>query len=200
MGTSFVSGAAPISRRLISIVSRKACQLIVVFRDKVTREQLPPCYGQGGLLRGPKIKGSPGVGPPGVKKVKFERYSSYEVTPVTAKHNLEVEEGEEYVRRASIQFSETGAMEITMPDGGCVMTKYIEVRPATEDIAAIVTQDEDISFGVKEKTPEQTVTKMPFLFVQAPAPLSSSKKGIGSELPFIAYTTSTMTTLKLRHR
>lgn len=167
VGTSFVSGAAPISRQLVSIVSRKACQLTVVFRDNVTREQLPACFGQGGLLRGPKIRGSPEGETPGVKKVKFEEYSSYEVTPMTAKHNLEADDGEEYVR-ASIQFPETGAMDVTMPDGGCNLTDYIEVRPATEDVAAIHTQDDDISFGANERTAAHTVTKMPFLFVQAP--------------------------------
>ena len=55
---------------------------------------------------------------------------------MTAKHNLEADDGEEYMR-VCIQFVETGAIGSTMSNGGCNLTDCIEVRPATEDVAAI---------------------------------------------------------------
>jgi hypothetical protein len=177
VGTSFVSDTSAISRQLVDIISPKACQLCVVFRDRITGEELPPAYGNGGLLRGPKIVGAPEArqaqaphqqGPSPVrKKTKFEEFSSYEGTPVTAKHNLIAGDGEEYVR-SIIRFPETGPIETVMPDGGCVMEEYIIVRPETDDVLAFATQDNDFSFGSKETTPEKTVTKMPFLYQQVP--------------------------------
>jgi len=175
VGTSFVSDPSAISRQLVDIISPKACQLCVIFRDNITGEELPPAYGSGGLLRGPKIAGTPesrqAQAPqresPARKKAKFEEFASYEVTPATAKHNLKAEDGEEYVR-SIIQFPGTGPIEIVMPDGGCVMEEYIIVRPATDDVSAFATEDNDISFGSKETTPEKTVTKMPFLYQQVP--------------------------------
>lgn len=172
VGTSFVSDPSAISRQLVDIISPKACQLCVMFRDKVTGEELSPVYGSGGLLRGPKIVGPPGYWqahrqPPARKKAKFEEFASYEVTPATAKHNLKAEDGEEYVR-SIIQFPGTSPIEIVMPDGGCVMEECIIVRPATDDVSAFATEDNDISFGSKETTPEKTVTKMPFLYQQVP--------------------------------
>jgi hypothetical protein len=177
VGMSFVSDTSAISRQLVDITSPKACQLCVVFRDSFTGEELPPAYGSGGLLRGPKIVGAPETRQaqaphqqgqsPVRKKTKFEEFSSYEGTPVTAKHNLIAEDGEEYVR-SIIQFPETGPIETVMPDGGCVMEDYIIVRPETDDVLAFATQDNDFSFGSKETTPEKTVTKMPFLYQQVP--------------------------------
>ena len=174
VGQAFVSNPAAISRQLVAIVARKACQVTVTFRDKSTGEE-GPAWGSGGLLRGQKVAATPETVPvvptrmvsPPRKKVKFEEFSSYEVTPVTAKHNLEATDEEDYVR-TTVQFPETSPMETIMPDGGCELTDYIEVRPAAEGVHALHTEDDDYSFGEKISTPNKTVTKTPFLFQQAP--------------------------------
>lgn len=130
-------------------------------------------WGSGGLLRGREnvdtLDSTEAVAAPvGRGRVRFGEFSSYEVTPVTAKHNLVPDDDEEYVR-STIQFPETSPMETTMPDGGCEITDYIEVRPATEGVKAIHRETDDYSFGQKVSTPSRTVTKMPFLFDQVPS-------------------------------
>ena len=175
MGKAFVSDSAAISPELVSVVSRKACQVTTYFVDATGEEDHG--FGSGGLLRGPKIANTPETATIHAvaalqsrpkKKVKFEIYSSYEVTPVTAKHNLVPEDVDERYARTRIQFPETLPMEITMPDGGCKITEYIEVRPATEETKALHTEDNDYSFGEKVSTSEKTITKMPFLFQCVP--------------------------------
>lgn len=170
VGQAFVSDPDGISPELVSIVRRKACEVTIYYKDDTGEEDR--AFGSGGLLRGPKIANSPEEpATPATshprKKVKFERYSSYEVTPVTAKHNLVPEDGEEYVR-TMIQFPETLPMEITMPDGGCEITDFIMVRPGTDETQALHTEDDDFSFGEKVAARERTITKMPFLFQCAP--------------------------------
>jgi len=73
---------------------------------------------------------------------EFELCSSYEVPPVTAKHNVVPEDGDEYVR-TTIQFPETRPFEITMPDGGFEITDAIMVRSATDEMHALHTEDEN---------------------------------------------------------
>jgi hypothetical protein len=172
VGQAFVSDPAAISPQLVSVVRRKACQVTTYFVDAAGEEDHG--YGSGGLLRGPKIANTPetatvhAVASRPKKKVKFEIYSSYEVTPVTAKHNLVPEDEDEEYARTMIQFPETSPMEITMPDGGCKITEYIEVRPATDEAKALHTEDDDYSFGEKVSASEKTITKMPFLFHYVP--------------------------------
>ena len=175
MGQAFVSDPNAISTQLVTVVARKACQIKTTFVDAEGFDG--DSYGSGGLLRGKEIVGTPepenppakATTPPRPKKkVKLENYSSYEVTPVTAKHNLALEEeGDEY-DGTRIEFPGFPPMKIHMPDGGCMMTEHILVRPATEGIRAIHTEDNDYSFGETVATPERALTKMPFLFQLAP--------------------------------
>ena len=174
VATAFVSRPSAISRRLVESVTPKACQVTVVLSDRITGEE-GPAWGSGGLLRGSKIMGTPQqeTTPDGSaeahprKRVKFENFASYEVTPVTAKHNVASTDDEEYVR-ATFQFTNTDPIGVSMPDGGCTITNYIEARPATQGSRAIMIEDDDYSFGEKVSTPERTITKMPFLFSQVP--------------------------------
>jgi hypothetical protein len=179
VGLAFVDVPAAISRSLVSEVTPKAAQLKVVFKDTTGQEGY--AYGSGGLLRGQKIQHSPqrDEASPTRKrrKVKFNEYSSYEVIPVTAKHNVGIEndddgegdddESDEYVR-TTIQFTSTLPMEIAMPDGGCSLTDKIVVRSRTADVEELLGDDDDFTFGRKESTIEKTLTKMPFLFGQVP--------------------------------
>ena len=170
VGRAFVSDPDAISAQLVSVIRRKACQVTVYYTDATG--EVDWGYGSGGLLRGSKIANSPeepatpATSRP-TKKVKFEIFSSYEVTPVTAKHNLVVEDDENYLR-TEMQFPETRPMIIDMPDGGCKMTDLLVVRPATDETHALHTEDDDFSFGKKVTTSEKTITKMPFLFQCAP--------------------------------
>lgn len=167
MGQAFVSDPAAISRKLVSVIREKACLVTVFFKDKTGQEW--PAYGSGGLLCGRKIADAPETsGAPSKKRVNFAEYSSYEATPVTARHNLVPEDEEEEYVRTSIQFPETNPIVIAMPDGGCEITKYVGVRPKKENVAAFHTEDDDYSFGETISAPEKTVTKMPFLFQQVP--------------------------------
>ena len=175
VGQAFVSDPNAISPELVSVVRRKACQVTTYFVD--TSGEEGACFGSGGLLRGLKIANSPEtatwstgnvVASRPKKKVKFEIYSSYEVTPVTAKHNLVPEDEHERYVRTMIQFPETLPMEITMPDGGCKIAEYVEVRPATEETKALHTEDNDYSFGEMVSASEKTITKMPFIFQYVP--------------------------------
>ena len=170
MGQAFVSDPNAISPELVSVIRRKACQVTTYFVDVSGEEGAG--FGSGGLLRGLKIANTPETAATVVnavasrpkKKVKLEIYSSYEVTPVTAKHNLGPEDERERYVRTMIQFPETLPMEITMPDGGCKIAEYIEVRPATEETKALHTYRRQRLFvrrkgvGIRENNNEDALS------------------------------------------
>jgi hypothetical protein len=135
MGRAFVSDPAAISSDLVSVVSRRASQVTTILRECAAGEQchwsvdprLPihrkprPIYAVAALQSRPR------------KKVKLNSTRPTKVSPVTAKHNLVPEDEDDRYARTMIQFPETSPKEITMPDGGCKITEYIEVRSATEE-------------------------------------------------------------------
>mmetsp|Transcript_22337 Transcript_22337/g.62049 ORF Transcript_22337/g.62049 Transcript_22337/m.62049 type:complete len:98 (-) Transcript_22337:769-1062(-) len=63
-----------------------------------------------------------------------------------------------------IQLPETLPMEIAMPDGGCKIAEYIEVRKKPKPCI----EENDYSFDEKVSASEETITKMPFLFQYVP--------------------------------
>jgi hypothetical protein len=89
---------------------------------------------------------------------------------VTAKHNLEICNDEEYLR-TTVKFSDGHETDITMPDGGCVFEdeEEIQVRAATEDSDALTWDCQDLSFGAKLDNTSSLLTKKPRLFEKVPA-------------------------------
>ena len=205
MGQAFVSDPdAIISPRLVSVVFPKRLvdskqRLLKMPRDS----RATPMVRGGLLIRGKKKIEGTNAAKPKVprgnaakqksserkcgetttskkKRARPELFSSYEVTPVTAKHLLaplgdDDDEGDRY-DRTNIQFPGFLPMFITMPDGGCTMTEYIGVvRPATEERSAVHTEDNDYSFGKMEVTPEKGLTSKDAVSLSArPFDLSSS--------------------------
>lgn len=109
VGRSFVSDATAVSRDLVSKVANKAAQIYVTFADVATNNH--SYYGQVGLIMGSKIAGTP-ESKRRRPSIAFEDFTKYEATPVTAKHNLESENGEIY-KRATVQFAHGSDIDIT---------------------------------------------------------------------------------------
>ena len=130
-----------------------------------------------------------------------ERSTSYEVIPVTAKHNVGIEndddgegdddESDEYVR-TTIQFTSTLPMEIVMPDGGCSLTDRIVVRPRTGDVEELLGDDDD--FYARRVQQKKHSLRCRSRLVKSPAP----KRVIRLELLFSAHTRS-RTRMPRRH-
>lgn len=172
VGTAFFSGDCSLSLRLASNVSSKACQFTMAFEDEVG--DLSIYYGQGGLIRGAKIAPTPTTESGSVRnarkrrRVSFSEFTSYEATPVTAKHNLELSDEDREYKRTSIIFADGPMKDVVMPEGGCTMEGEIEVRPATEDTLSLVWEDDDVSFGTMVTRPGSSLTKQPRHFRKAP--------------------------------
>jgi hypothetical protein len=167
VGRSFVDDAKAISRELVTKVSHKAAQIYVTFSDVAANNH--SYYGQGGLIMGSRIAGAP----EGKRRktsphqVSFEDFAKYEATPVTAKYNLESENGEIY-KRTTMQLAHGSDKDIVMPDGGCSLSSQIIVRAATADRAALTWDDGDVSFGETADDPKNSLTRMPLLFQKVP--------------------------------
>ena len=114
-----------------------------------------------GLIRGKEIESTPEPEIPPErmstprpnKRVRLEQFSSYEVTPVTAKHTLALEDEGDTYDYTRIEFPGYPSLKINMPDGGCRITEYIQVRPAREGVKAKHTDDNNYSFGKMITTP-----------------------------------------------
>jgi hypothetical protein len=120
---------------LVASVSNKACQLMVTFKD--ADDDNANYFGQGGLLRGEKLASTPVEKKQKQSHVSFGEFASYETTPVTAKHNLESSDDELY-QRTTAKFVRGAEKYVVMPDGGCVLLERINIRPATDDVAALI--------------------------------------------------------------
>lgn len=165
VGRSFVSDATAVSWDLVTKVANKAAQIYVTFADVVTNNH--SYYGQVGLIMGSKIAGITESKGRRTSVTTFEGFAKYEATPVTAKHNLESENGEIY-KRATVQFAHGSDIDITMPDGGCSLSNQIIVRAATDDRAALSWDDRDVSLGETVDDPQNSLTRMPLLFRKLP--------------------------------
>ena len=145
VGTSFVSGSHEISVALVETVSSKACLFYLTFKDTYLGNEY--YYGQGGLIQGETLTVTPPDNDEQKKKRRassrkvsfFSEYASFEATPVTAKHNLESCDNEQYLR-TTVKFADGYETDITMPDGGCLLDgeAEIEVRAATQNCEVIV--------------------------------------------------------------
>ena len=192
VGVSFVSDATAISERLVAEVSDKACQFNITFKQP--DDTLVHYFGQGGLIRGDRIPGTPET-----KKaekashVMFESFARYETTPVTAKHNLESAKAEQY-HSTSARFASDGNNEkqLDMPDGGCKLTNRVVVRGASENEAARTWEADDVSFGKLITNKESFLTISPLHFVKVP--IGSFRLQIGHKIGIAVYRTFDITT------
>jgi V8-like Glu-specific endopeptidase len=173
--SSFINGTDSISEALAFEVSNKACQFNMTFADAVGGDTVE-YVGQGGLLKGSRLTPSPivpaeAVAPPHKRqrtsRLTFEEFASFDATPVTAKHNLESENGEIY-QQTSIEMSQGARRRVDMPDGGCQIVDEIEVRPATEDTNQLSWSANDLSRGTTLDQPRSALTKKPRLFEKVP--------------------------------
>jgi hypothetical protein len=102
-------------------------------------------YGQGGLIGGKKIAdariqsrpkqstgGNMHTNSRKRRRVSFSELASYEATPVTAKHNLELTDDDRAHLGTKLRFGDGPEKHVNMPDGGCRTTDEIEVRSRTK--------------------------------------------------------------------
>ena len=94
---------------------------------------------------------------------------SFEATPVTAKHNLESYDDEQYLR-TTVKFTNGHETDITMPEGGCILEggEEIEVRAATEDSLTLTWYAQDVLFGTKLINASNSLSKKPRIFEKVP--------------------------------
>lgn len=191
VGVSFVSDATVISARLVAEVSNKACQFYMTFKEP--DDTIVHYFGQGGLIRGDRIPGTPES-----KKVKrarhvmFESFARYEATPVTAKHNLESENDAQY-QSTTARFACEGQNEkqLDMPDGGCKLTRRIVVRGASGDEVARTWEADEVSFGTLITNKESSLTRSPLHFTKIP--IGSFRLQIGHKIGIAVYRTFDIT-------
>jgi hypothetical protein len=124
VGTSFVSCSQAILAALVEKVSNKACQFYMAFKNT---EEGNEC-GQGGFIQEERLAATPPVDANTNRKkrhkptrnVLFSEYASFASMPVTAKHNLDSCDDEEYLR-TTVKFVTGHETDVAMPDGGCVL-------------------------------------------------------------------------------
>lgn len=178
VGKVFIDDPHAISRTLASEVSNKASQVDVAFVDSTGLTQ--KYHGQGGLFKGNRLTASPGdeqAEKPASKKQKtasarsvaFKGFSSFEATPVTAKHNIESENGEQFTN-VTMTFvnNERRPALVVFPDGGCTMSATIQVRPATKDERPVEWKADDVTYGTTCTDAGQFISKKPLLFEKVP--------------------------------
>lgn len=183
---SFVNGTGAISTSLITQVSSKACQIQVHFID-AHGDEAGSYFGQAGLLKGERLTPSPSQGPANKRRrtatVSFEEYASFKATPVTAKHNLENENGEIY--QQTVMTSTYGIKRtVFFAEGGCASGPDIEVRPRTEDTRELTWTDDDWSYG--KVIEDGAFAKKPRLFEVVPA---NFELRVGHGIAIVVYRT-----------
>lgn len=169
-----MNGTDLISDQLVSIVSDKACQFVTYFMAADGGDTVI-YYGQGGLIKGNhRLTESPPTDAARPKNrsrtrttVTFEEFASFQATPVTAKHNLESENGEIY-GRVSIETTHGAKRDVVFADGGSRPEHRIEVRAPTADTDRLCWVDNDLSKGEVLGQPGSAFTKKPRLFEAAP--------------------------------
>ena len=157
---AFVNGTSSISRTLVRTVTNKWCEIEVSFTD--VNGYIIKYVGQAGLLKGARQTASPDILSPAPKhsrtngrSVMFNQimYSSFKTTPVTAKHNLQSEDGEFYDRTqlisTTVQRDATVSTTVEISGAGsCVDVELtIQVCPGTEDYGEVVWMEDDKAFG-----------------------------------------------------
>lgn len=196
MGKVFVDDPHAISGTLASAVSNEACQVDVAFVDSTGLTQ--KYHGQGGLFRGNRLTASSGdehVERPASKKQKtaaarvvtFEGFSSYEATPVTAKHNIESENCERFTD-VTMTFvnNERRPAWVVFPDGGCTVSTTVQVRPATDDEQPVEWKADDVAYGTTCVDAQQFISKKPLLFDKVP---SEFRLRLGQNVAIAVYRT-----------
>ena len=110
---------------------------------------------------------------------------------MTAKHNLESCDNEQYLR-TTVKFADGYETDITMPDGGCLLDgeAEIEVRAATQNSAASTWDCHDVSFGTKLDNKSSLLTRKPRLFEKVP---SSFELRVGHKVGIAVYRTFDIT-------
>ena len=183
---SFVNGTGAFSRSLVTEVSSKACQIQVYFVD-AHGDDAGLYYGQADLLKGERLTSSPSEVPANKRRrtatVSFAEYASFKATPVTAKHNLERENCEIYQQTHMMPAHGTGRT-VGFADGGCAPGPDIEVRPRTEDTAALKWTDDDWSYG--DVIENGAFTKKPRLFEVGP---TDFRLRVGHGIAIVVYRT-----------
>lgn len=131
-------------------------------------------YGQGGWIRGDKIADPDQGATAGVnsnsrkRHVSFSGFASFAAIPVTAKHNLELVQGDRAYLRTTIKFVDGPEKDVSMLDGGCAMMGEVEIRVGTNDTAPLFWDTGEVSFGDNISRPRSSLTKKPRLYVKAP--------------------------------
>jgi hypothetical protein len=196
VGTTFLSGDHGISPGLVSTVSNRACQFTMTFSDEGDDHSV--YYGQGGLIRGDKIAETPVRGATAGgnsnsrkrRRVSFSQFASYAAIPVTAKHNLELAQGDRAYLRTIIKFVDGPDKDVSMPDGGCTMTGEVEIRVGTNDTAPLFWDAGEVSFGDEISRPQSSLTKKPRLYVKAP---NTFRLAVGHKIGIAVYRTFDIT-------
>ncbi|KAL3906697.1 MAG: hypothetical protein SGARI_003882 [Bacillariaceae sp.] len=189
--TTFVSGDC-ISPQLVNKVSSKACEFYMTYRGEFGNVNY---YGQGGFIRGAKIdtkarSSGDREASPKRARVAFEEDLNYEATPVTAKHNLRNDDSEKYSRTVATAFDAVEEDVLFSADGGCKMTKTIEIRAATDTKKAIEWSEDAISFGDVIADPSSLLTKDSRLFEVVPDTFSLR---VGHRIGLLVYRTFDIT-------
>lgn len=194
VGNTFVSHTTDISPGLVVKVSQKACEFYTTFSDHYTGSV--SYHGQGGFIRGEVLETRSKKrtrlndgDEPGTIVVDFEEDLNYETTPLTAKHNLEKSDEQDYLHTA-LKLFDGYDFEIVLPDGGCSMTETIVVRPATTTKSEVKWKSEDISFGAAITDPRKILTKDSRLFEKVP---DSFKLREGDKIGVVVYRTFDIT-------
>ena len=161
---SFVSGTNDISRDLVIEVSGKANEFYMTFSKMGAGNEY--YHGQGGFIRGrllPAGRDDDGQPHQQRRRLAFAQDLSYEATPVTAKHNLENAQDENYLR-TTVKCSDQLEKDVALPNGGCTMTETIQIRPSTTTTLELRWEAEDISKGETITDPSNPLTKASRLF------------------------------------
>lgn len=164
---AFVNGTESISRSLVRAVTHKCCQLQLFYQD-AAGNGVGPYYGQAGLLKGERLTPSPDNDASHRHKrsrtmVTFAGASDHKATLVTSKHNLENENGDQYLHTWVTSTFDCSLLA-HFDDGGTTPQPDIEVRPATNESAyPLFWPDNDRSFS-RETSQVGKFTKKPRLF------------------------------------
>ena len=184
-GPAFVSEPDSISEGLVKIIASKACQATITVKDALIGGE-DVAYGSGGWLLSLAKQDEAGdtVPQPAAKKAKTD---THVITPITAKHNLESEDDERFVS-ATMTFvtNERNPALVCFPDGGCVLSTAIQVRPATEDECSVEWSDDDVAYGTTCMDAGQFLSKKPILFEKVS---SDFQLRIGQKVAIAVYRT-----------
>ena len=174
----FISGNARISNTLAQKVALKACQILITFEDN---EELNSVYhGQAGLIRGEKLASTPRkvlTNPANRQRLCLSNFASYQATPVTAKHNFELDKYDCKYLNTCVVFADGSEKDMKMPDGGCKLADDVVVRRESKLFGTpeLAWAPDDVSFGETITRSQNPLTKEPRLFLKAPKNFALAK-------------------------